>query len=1139
MNTVKSFWVGWGSLCVAGGAAYYFAKQSINADRAARYEVEQRRRRMTESLEHSGKTASSSNTNSSAKKGNGYSGPPRSDSSGSPSQEATSDPAPTRHAPDSEGQRVREPSKVIDAKSSTIFSGNAKIFVLMASHQLAIAKASFSAGLLRPDPTSITREEIAHFHSILNAAVVQCSPRNVQTCKHWILENIIQSTARSTSLGKYLVALTTSFVPPQPSPASPLVKKEPSVKRKRIHILYIINDILHHAKYRSKDASVSSKLQPILESLFGSASSFKGHPRHYAKILDLLEIWQDKNYYSKEYIAKLREVSKNASELGGYSDADSRTSDKLHQDPTAKTTKSVSYIMPANHGDGSTPWFDLPAGNLMPHIVPNSARPINPDMIKPLQLRAGPADENLVQAVKSLLDDVSIIFGSETYQNEKTSWDIDELGQQIVLDEITGDIIEGEGYYGWSRNFCEKMKKRRQESDHANPSGSRSSRDKAMRRHSNESSLSLSDHKESIRRQRSYSGSRSPPPDPRRHTYSRSLSRSRSRSRSPGPPQSAPFDYENNRNESQLKPPSSSLINSAHVLFQQRFSQNLPNPSQPQQPFNGSGTSYGTWQVPAPPMPPVALNPSFNAQWAPPPPPPNAQQNPGGYSNNGWPQIQPGNGRGYSNTGWNNPQSGGPVYSPQLTHADASLPTLVGPISRSNVTADRTEQEVFCTLIFSLLRAFDWLPSLLALPARHSLTSVCLHKTLARSTRQSRRFGYWYHIMNAQISFIEGQFSLIHIPLRLYSALLQPILRVLLPHGGPSNLGRPEDLLEGLSIDNKHGFLNISVTPIECSVVCHTTWAQNVFEPVVNRLSREVSKQVQISKDSYIVFSVNSAGMEAGQRVMDLTAPLAMAGIPIFFITTYYTDFILVPSKDRHTVGQALLARGFEFSENDSAYVAPTAISHSRGPSAAGSDPPSTPPPSNVAELQLRTFNQLKKRNVIPFIEPGLHLVQCSGKKLSENGYSRPNSNVNTSNGSDCPSWLENIDAKLYVGLVSALIQQPRFLSVTLAQDDAPSLLVDKSLLWLFGNSVAGDTEGDLVPIFLDLVDLPLESTGIVCGVAGKLADEMRINELEVSHGAELSYLSTARAGAVILSSEGSARALEALQPLLEREQSS
>ncbi|KAI9722941.1 MAG: hypothetical protein M1812_001390 [Candelaria pacifica] len=94
MNTVKSFWIGWGSLVIAGGGAYYFAKKSINADRAERHAEDMRRRRMAQSLE-------------------GRPQPPRpqSDVAGSPSQEASHDPAPTRHAPENEHQRVREKSK--------------------------------------------------------------------------------------------------------------------------------------------------------------------------------------------------------------------------------------------------------------------------------------------------------------------------------------------------------------------------------------------------------------------------------------------------------------------------------------------------------------------------------------------------------------------------------------------------------------------------------------------------------------------------------------------------------------------------------------------------------------------------------------------------------------------------------------------------------------------------------------------------------------------------------------------------------------------------------------------------------------------------------------------------------------------
>lgn len=65
---------------------------------------------MQESLEYSQQVPSKPETSSTIGGGtNG--GPPSADHSGSPSQEATTDPAPTRHAPESEGQRVREKSK--------------------------------------------------------------------------------------------------------------------------------------------------------------------------------------------------------------------------------------------------------------------------------------------------------------------------------------------------------------------------------------------------------------------------------------------------------------------------------------------------------------------------------------------------------------------------------------------------------------------------------------------------------------------------------------------------------------------------------------------------------------------------------------------------------------------------------------------------------------------------------------------------------------------------------------------------------------------------------------------------------------------------------------------------------------------
>ncbi len=375
--------------------------------------------------------------------------------------------------------------------------------------------------------------------------------------------------------------------------------------------------------------------------------------------------------------------------------------------------------------------------------------------------------------------------------------------------------------------------------------------------------------------------------------------------------------------------------------------------------------------------------------------------------------------------------------------------------------------------------------------------------------------------------------SLIHIPLDLYSNLLQPILQVLLPQSqNPDFLAGG---IEGLTIDNQHGFLNISVTPIECSVVCHSAWAKKVFEPAIKKLPKEQSRRVSISKDSYAVFSVISAGMDAGSRVVDLTSPLALANIPIFFITTYYSDFILVPTKDRQSVVQALLARGFVFSEAESSFKSPATASHNRG-SSHPSEQPTTPTPSNVRDLQGRVFELLKKRSVVPYIDDDLILVQCSGgKNSSYDGYShRPHMGRSNTGGNGSQrkgSWVDTVDSRLYTSLITALVSQPRFLSVTLAQDDEPSLLLDKSLLGIFGDSLVGPTEGNLVPIFLDLVNLPFEATGIVSGVAGKLVQDMDMQE-----SSELSYLSTARAGAVILPSEQSVKALEILRPLLVKE---
>lgn len=177
----------------------------------------------------------------------------------------------------------------------------------------------------------------------------------------------------------------------------------------------------------------------------------------------LLEFWNERKIYSKDYIGKLREVVISGAR-GEVIGEDSTSALGRHDGSRSKT---MPFVMPAMHGDPSTPWFDLPAGNMMPHIMPNSTRAINPVEIKPLRFVTGPADENLAFAVKTFLNEVDTIFGivDPDAEIDESILDFDEVGQAIVRDEITKEVLEGEGYYGWSRQFCEKMRRRKLRND--------------------------------------------------------------------------------------------------------------------------------------------------------------------------------------------------------------------------------------------------------------------------------------------------------------------------------------------------------------------------------------------------------------------------------------------------------------------------------------------------------------------------------------------------------------------------------------------------------------------------------------------------------------------------------------------------
>lgn len=184
---------------------------------------------------------------------------------------------------------------------------------------------------------------------------------------------------------------------------------------------------------------------------------------------------------------------------------------------------------------------------------------------------------------------------------------------------------------------------------------------------------------------------------------------------------------------------------------------------------------------------------------------------------------------------------------------------------------------------------------------------------------------------------------------------------------------------------------------------------------------------------------------------------------------------------------RALEKRGFIFESTSDTYVnnLPSYSVPSSPHSGPQQSPPTTPPPSNLSDLQNRTFNALRRHNIIPRVDASLRLVQCCAHH-----------EYHQSAESSCSILRSPLTAVL-------LVDNPRFLSLTLTPaDPAASILLEQRLLPRFSRDLVsdGDTDSEaslllgskediLVPIMLDLRDLPLEATGIVCGVAGRLAD--------------------------------------------------
>lgn len=134
--------------------------------------------------------------------------------------------------------------------------------------------------------------------------------------------------------------------------------------------------------------------------------------------------------------------------------------------------------------------------------------------------------------------------------------------------------------------------------------------------------------------------------------------------------------------------------------------------------------------------------------------------------------------------------------------------------------------------------------------------------------------------------------ALVHIPLELYPYFFKSVLGLIFDEISPLEKSTPTDEDVVLSdIDDREdkesesrppAFLNVSITPVEVSVIGPRHLVEKYFQPLISalgQLDNKLQSRLEVSTKDYIAMQVIGQGLEAGKRVLELTSPLALAGM--------------------------------------------------------------------------------------------------------------------------------------------------------------------------------------------------------------------------------------------------------------------
>lgn len=302
-------------------------------------------------------------------------------------------------------------------------------------------------------------------------------------------------------------------------------------------------------------------------------------------------------------------------------------------------------------------------------------------------------------------------------------------------------------------------------------------------------------------------------------------------------------------------------------------------------------------------------------------------------------------------------------------------------------------------------------------------------------------------------------------------------------------------------------FFHIAFTPTECTVICSTTKFSSIFKDALNICLQLHYNDVILLPETYLNLQVDSEGhFNNSAKILELTRPLSENMISLFFLSSHYSNIVLIPHHFKDEVKNILTRHKFQFTDlsedSQTEKIQKTDLE---------SDLTENLENFSVHDIESKTLSLFKSAGIQPIMNKKVKLLLTSAR--------RGESKTSILKAAQC----------------IASNDIPDYFAITKISNTSISLILPgssrkRAALGFDYKRIIGSSQETIIPITIDLTNLPLDSTGIVAGMASRLLTSMKSVPDYMNSTFEMNYLSMARSAIILIPKEN----LKAVSKMLE-----